>query len=121
MTLSVPGMKTKLTTLNPRWLVGTHWTATDGEEHSGDGGNPQGRYGMGVSFDCPHHTSFKSPLQSRHRIKIFFTNPIDGLPPELGEPLWERGGGTFKALTVSPADDAHSECWDGFITKGEFA
>jgi len=74
---------------------------------------------MGISFDCPLHVAFNNPLQNRHRIKIFFANPMDGKPPENGVPLWERGGETFKALTVSPAGDARPECWHGFITNGE--
>ena len=74
---------------------------------------------MGISFDCPLHMAFNSPLHSRHRIKIFFANPMDGLPPEHGVALWERGGGSFKALTVSPAGDTRSECWHGFIKNGE--
>jgi hypothetical protein len=112
-------MKTKLTTLNPRWTLGTHWATPDGVEHYSDRGNAQGRYGMGISFDCPLHVAFNIPVHSRHRINIFFANPMDGLPPEHGVPLWQRGGASFKALTVSPTGNARPECWHGLITNGE--
>jgi len=111
-------MKTKLTTLNPRWMLGNQSATPDGVKHSCDRGNLQERYGMGISFDCPVH-GLKFPLHIRHRVKIFFANPLDGLPPEHGVPLWHRGGGTFKALTVSPAGDAVPECWHGLIRNGE--
>jgi hypothetical protein len=112
-------MKTKLTTLNPRWTLGTHWATPDGVGHSFNGSDAQGRFGMGISFDCPLHMALNSPLQNRHRIKIFFANPMDGRPPEFGVPLWQRNGGTFKALTACPAGDAHPKCWNGFIKNGE--
>ena len=114
-------MKIKLTALNPRWILGLPCPAPDGGEYSADGGDMRGRYGMGISFDCPLHMSSSSPLHSRHRIKIFFANPLDGLPPEQGVALWQRGGESFKALTVSPAGDASPECWRGFIKNGEIA
>lgn len=67
---------------------------------------------MGISFDCPLHKN--------HRITIFFTNPLDGKPPENGAPLWQRFGESFETLTVSPPlDIARSDCWCGFITSGE--
>ena len=71
-----------------------------------------GRFGMGISFDCPLHMT--------HRITVFFANPIDGLPPEDGAVLWQRGGETFASLTASPPfDNGQSACWRGVITKGE--
>jgi len=114
-------MKIKLTALNPRWILGLPCPAPDGGEYSADGGDMRGRYGMGISFDCPLHMSSSSPLHSRHRIKIFFANPLDGLPPEQGVALWQRGGESFKALTVSPTGNASTECWRGFIKNGEIA
>jgi hypothetical protein len=112
-------MKIKLAALNPRWMLGLPSPTPDTGEHSSDRGDMRGRYGMGISFDCPLHKSFSSRLHSRHRIKIFFTNPLDGLSPEHGVALWKRSGESFKALTVSPADDTRPECWHGFITNGE--
>jgi len=112
-------MKIKLTTLNPRWILGSQWATPDGVAHSCGPGNAQGRYGMGISFDSPLDDGRNSVVPSRRRIKIFFANPLDGLPPEIGVPLWRRGGATFKALTVTPESDVRPEGWPGFITNGE--
>lgn len=108
-------MNIKLANLNPRWVPGT---PGEGELPGARGVTPR-RYGTGISFDCPLHVSFKSAFLSKHRIKIFFTNPMDGLAPEGGVPLWERGGGSFKTLSVSPAGDTQPACWHGFIKNGE--
>ena len=105
-------LKKKLTTLNPRWTIGSRWVTPDGAQHSCGRGNSMGRFGMGVTFDCPLHKT--------HRITVFFANPVDGLPPEDGAALWQRSGERFESLTASPAfDSSQSECWRGFITKGE--
>ena len=69
---------------------------------------------MGVAFDCPLHKT--------HRITIFFSNPLDGLPAAHGATLWQRIGEDFDSLTLSPTIDSdRSECWSGVITNGEIA
>ena len=111
-------LTTKLTTLNPRWILGMPLTTPAGVGQSSDRDCTAGRYGMGISFDCPLHMDLKSSRQSRHRISIFFANPLDGLAAERGVPLWNRTGGSFKVLTISPSGDARPVCWNGFITNG---
>ena len=119
VSIRLSAMKTKLTTLSPRWMLGHQLATPGGAESSCHPGDTQGRYGMGISFDCPLHMAFNSPVQNRHRITIFFANPLDGRHPKHGVPLWQRNGESFKALSASPNGDAHPECWNGFIKNGE--
>jgi len=112
-------MNIKLTSLNPRWVPGTKCGAAGEAGPPGHRSVPPRRYGTGISFDCPLHVSLKSAFLSKHRIEIFFANPMDGLPPEDGVALWERGGSSFKTLSAFPAGDSHPECWHGSIKNGQ--
>ncbi len=90
---------TKLTELNPRWCVA-----------SGD----ESRSGMGMTMDCPN--------SRESRIGVWFSNPLDGLPPISGKPLWERTGDSFENLTLSPSvrvSTGEGELWHGFVRDGE--
>lgn len=70
----------------------------------------QKRIGMGITFRCPH---------CKDRLGIFFSNPVDGLPPAKAEKLWSRVGGTFETLTVHPSIDVSKDGhWHGHITNG---
>lgn len=73
---------------------------------------------MGLTFNCPVHGD--------HRLGVFFTNPIDGMPPAADvKHLWKREGERFEDLTLSPSVDASefqregTTCWHGFIRSGE--
>lgn len=103
----------KLVDLNPRWTVSLEPGYIVG--HSGPA-----RHGMGISFECPIHR--------KHRLAIFFSNPIDGLSPAANEEnYWERAGDSFENLTITPSIDGSENlygnpgtpCWHGFITNGE--
>ncbi len=108
----------KLSELNPRWCLASRWDDTDGTQHFLNGETTK-RSGMGLTFDCPVHRS--------HRLGVFFSNPIDGLPPSADvEHLWRREGETFAAMSLSPSinaaeykGDDGTVCWHGFITNGE--
>lgn len=105
----------KLVAFNPRWIVGAHWQ--DGETLVFNQDNFWNRYGMGISFDCPHCYV--------QRLGVYFSNPIDGKPPESGVPLWKREGETFDTITLSPSIDTtqtkidFQSHWHGHILNGE--
>jgi len=104
----------KLTDLNPQWIIGYCWKESDEMRHFCGPKNTQGRYGMGISFDCPFHRT--------HRITVFFANPLDGLPPAHCATLWRRTYKSFELLTLKPTVDVdRTECWNGCITCGEIA
>jgi hypothetical protein len=85
----------------------------DGVHHLCGAGDGLKRYGLGVAFDCPIH-------RMSHRITVFFANPLDGLPPPTGVPLWQRMGEKFESLTLNPLPGGEiSYCWTGFINNGE--
>lgn len=82
------------------------------------------RYGMGVSFRCPHCDT---------RLAIWFENPLDGgtsvNPTTHRGPLWKRTSGEdFDTLTLTPSINAMERDpdtrlvvvlhWHGFIQNG---
>lgn len=99
----------KLSELNPRWIVDADIVLGGGPSvHDAD------RYGMAISFDCPHCRST--------RLAVWFANPVDGKPPtDDAQLLWTRSGGTtFDDLSLTPSIDASAHGhWHGFITNGE--
>ena len=93
----------KLTDLKPKWIVF------------------EGRVGMGVTFDCPcpRCSAAVDPCVPR-RLYAHFTPTLDGGPPEQDLLVWQRTGGTFETLTLTPSIDASRDGhWHGFITNGE--
>lgn len=109
----------RLVDLDPRW-----WT------HSLEDGGIHG-----LTFQCPHCRTV--------RLGVAFANPIGAgtpkrmRPPTPGidheneqvgtcdhadhgsEPIWQRTGETFDALTLTPSVDAsHFGHWHGFINNG---
>ena len=100
----------KLTDLNPRW-------ALDANIVLGGGPNvhDENRYGMAITFDCPHCRTT--------RLAVWFANPIDNKPAtDNAVLLWTRNGDSFANLTLSPSINAapHGH-WHGSITNGEVA
>jgi hypothetical protein len=95
----------KLTELEPRWIGLNNW---DGPE-----------FHIGVTFLCPHCL--------KQRLAVLFNPPIDpeNCTAKIGlvfadKIKWERLGGTFETLTLSPSVDAsESGHWHGNIVKGE--
>ncbi len=114
----------RLLELNPRWVAISRWDTPDGTQHFYDTPPRRG----GISFDCPIHTKYceccKQPLPQSHRLVVFFSNPVDGLPPQVTEHLWTRSGEEFDNLTLAPSIDASkyeingTTCWHGYITDG---
>lgn len=89
----------KLSDLDPNWLITT-----------------DGRYGMGITFDCPHCL--------KQKLGVWFANPIDGgsTAESRFDPStrWHREGDSFKNITLHPSVDAsNSGHWHGFIINGE--
>lgn len=116
----------KLLDLDPRWVSISRWDDANGTQHYYD--NPP-RVG-GITFDCPVHTErctcCHQRLQKSHRLAVWFTNPVDGQPPQFGiAHLWQRDGDSFETLTLSPSIDASQHvvdgvvCWHGSIKNGE--
>lgn len=115
----------KLTDLDPRWVAIGRWDSADGTQHYYDTPPRRG----GITFNCPVHTEkcvhCGQFLPQTHRLCVFFANPVDGLPPQVAEHLWQRAGDDFETLTLSPSIDASQHvvdgviCWHGFITNGE--
>lgn len=113
--------------LNPHWVGINRWDDSNGTQHFYD--NPI-RTG-GLSFDCPIHTKIcehcNQILPQSHRLVVFFQNPIDGLPPQVTEHLWNRINESFENLTLIPSINAseyinketNTICWHGHITNGE--
>lgn len=91
-----------LQTLDPRWLVEM----------------PAHRWGLGADIVCPTHGD--------HRIRLMFSNPVDGGLPVTGEgPLFHRLGECFAELTVL-RDSGHPEApltvrghWTGRVLSGQ--
>lgn len=65
--------------------------------------------GEGVTFDCP-------ACGPKHRLVAYFSNPLDGQPPNGWTPKWERDGTEFSALTVGPS--LQYGCWHGWVEGG---
>lgn len=103
----------KLIDLNPHWARSSVWIdpATSIIYQLED------RHGMGITFDCPCCLG----TDRATRLGVFFSNPLDGLPPGQGVGnLWERAGDDFSNLTLTPSVDAsNSGHWHGFISSGE--
>lgn len=73
--------KTRLFDCNPRWV---HWTG--GATASPDG----------IAFDCPEGHSGCVTV-------IPFSPALDGSKPQILSAQWERTGGSFADLTLSPS------------------
>jgi hypothetical protein len=101
----------KLTDLDPRWACDADIVIGGEIQHF------NGRHGMAVSFECP--CCRFTPRATR--LAVWFSNPIDGLPPtDDASKLWGRSGTTFDDLSLSPSIDASAHGhWHGFITGGE--
>jgi hypothetical protein len=106
----------RLTELNPRWLVDSsvlHLGYEPPLTVNFDIMIPGIRYGMGITFDCPHCRT--------QRLAIAFANPMDG--GAKGEHFarhWQRAGIHFETLSVTPSIDASATGhWHGWITDGE--
>lgn len=118
----------KLIDLNPKWVAISRWDDINGTQHFYDTPSRVG----GISFNCPIHTKkcehCNQNLPQSHRLVVWFSNPIDGLPPQYGiNYLWNREGSTFEDLSLNPSIDAsryidketNTVCWHGFISNGE--
>jgi hypothetical protein len=76
------------------------------------------RHGMGISFWCP--------ACEKHKIVVFFSNPIDEKPAALNQNLWKREGYDFDTLSLSPSinqtrinrDGESFYHWHGYIKNG---
>lgn len=85
---------TRLLELEPRFICGSN-----------------GRFGMGLSFLCPCCGDI--------RIRVFFANPMDGLPPDPVAVHHHRDGETFDTLTLSPEINCAGEGhWHGQVIHG---
>jgi hypothetical protein len=93
--------------LDPRWAADADIVIGGISRHYPD------RKGMAVSFICPHCMTT--------RLAVWFSNPLDGLPPtDDATHLWSRSGESFSDLTLSPSIDASATGhWHGFIHNGE--
>lgn len=109
----------RLVDLAPKWAV-------DGDiVIGGQRVHYEGRRGMGITFACPHCVALHPGVLERGGavtfLGVWFSNPIDGLPPESGASyLWQRTGESFDTLTLSPSIDAQTNHghWHGFIQNG---
>lgn len=97
----------KLIELDPRWACDADIVIGGTVKHF------KNRHGMALSFECPHCRVI--------RLAVWFSNPIDKLPPtDDMKTLWTRVGESFETLTLTPSIDASSDGhWHGFITDGE--
>ena len=108
-------MAIKLIDLHPRWAVGSQWKGPN-DSLVFNQGNFWNRKGMGFSFDCPHCLV--------QRLGVWFSNPVDGQPPESDVPLWLRVGDSFETLTLTPSintTENRIDCqghWHGFVRDG---
>jgi hypothetical protein len=68
-------------------------------------------WGAGVRWRCGVH--------GNHELRLFFANPLDGLPPIAGGPLVFRTGSSFATLSVVSRLDL-GPCFSGFLVAGEF-
>jgi hypothetical protein len=115
----------RLTDLEPRWVAINRWDDSNGTQHYYDQPPRRG----GISFNCPLHsekcTCCGQFLPKTHRLVVYFANPVDGLPPQVTDHLWQRDGDDFETLSLLPSIDASKHvvdgvvCWHGSITKGE--
>lgn len=104
------------------------------------GAGPDGRKGLGVSFDCPLcvlegrfslHGSGPFPPHAERTDRTFapffpcaFKNPLDGGPPDPSA-KWTRTGDTLETLTLSPSINADEQDhgthkgWHGHVQNGK--
>jgi len=67
--------------------------------------------GGGLSFDCPN-------CGPKHRLAVYFSNPIDGLPAAPWQtPTWLREGSEFDTLTLAPS--LLYPCFHGWVEDGK--
>ena len=79
------------------------------------------RYGLGVEFFCPRH--FPGP--KKHRLELWFHNPLDHGTPNPGATLlaW-RTGDNFVDITLAPGGVDlgepfdFGECWKLWLVEG---
>jgi hypothetical protein len=106
----------RLSELDPRWCCDADIVVGGVNRHH------EGRIGMALSFECPHCVERKRATGDKRvqRIAVWFSNPMDGLPPtDDATTLWHRDGIDFETLTLSPSIDASKDGhWHGFIRNG---